>query len=370
LPETVSMQIATVISHLESIAPLSYQESYDNAGLLTGQPGWECKGILTTLDTTEAVVREAAARGCNLIVSHHPIIFNGLKKITGANYVEKAVIAAIREDIAVYAIHTNLDNVLDGVNGRMAERLGLVGTQPLRPRERSLQKLFCFVPTAHLEPVRQAIFSAGAGQIGHYSECSWATEGMGTFRGGMDTQPFVGQPGLRHEEREMRVEVIMPAFLAGQIIHAMIKAHPYEEVAYDIIDLSNAHPSAGAGLIGELPEAMDERAFLDRIKSAFRTPVIRHTPLRGRPVKSCALCGGAGSSLISNALRAGVDFYITADVKYHEFFDANDRLVIADIGHYESEQYTIDLLFDILREKFPNFAVLKSAIATNPVNYY
>ncbi|MDP4149082.1 MAG: Nif3-like dinuclear metal center hexameric protein [Bacteroidota bacterium] len=364
------MQIATVLSHLESIAPLSYQESYDNAGLLTGQPDWECKGILTTLDTTEAVVSEAAANGCNLIVSHHPLIFSGLKKITGANYVEKAVISAIRQDMAIYAIHTNLDHVPGGVNGRMAECLGLVNTRPLLPLERVLRKLICFVPTANLEQVRQAIFAAGAGHIGHYSECSWAVEGRGTFLGGADTRPFVGKPGLRHEEPEMRLEVILPAWQSGRILRAMIAAHPYEEVAYDLVDLANPHPSVGAGLVGELPEALDERAFLDRLKTVFRTPVIRHTPLSGRPVKTCALCGGAGSSLISNALRANVDFYITADVKYHEFFDANGRMLIADIGHYESEQFTVDLLTEILEQKFPNFAVLKSAIATNPVNYY
>ena len=365
------MRIADIIAHLEALAPPVYQESYDNAGLLTGSGSWECTGVLTTLDATEEVVLEAIARGCNLIVAHHPIIFGGLKKINGKNYVEKAVIAAIKQDIAIYAIHTNLDNIgLQGVNGRIAERLGIAGGQPLLPGAAGLQKLICFVPVAHLEPVRTAIFMAGAGHIGGYSECSWSVEGTGTFKGGVGTQPFAGRPGVRHEEKEMRLEVLFPAWLSRQVIEAMIAAHPYEEVAYDLIPLANIHPGVGSGLVGELPGEVGEKEFLDRIKAAFGVPVIRHTRLTGRPVKRVAVCGGAGSSLISKALSSGVNFYITADVKYHEFFDANDRMVIADIGHFESEQFTIDLLFEVLREKFRNFAILKSDTKTNPINYY
>ena len=365
------MQIATIVSYLESIAPLAYQESYDNAGLLTGSADWECSGVLTTLDVTEAVVQEAVSRGLNLIVAHHPIIFSGLKKINGKNYVEKTVIAAIKQDIAIYAIHTNLDNVMsEGVNGRIAAQLGLVNSSLLSAREGVLQKLYCFVPLAHLGPVRHAIFEAGGGHIGNYSECSWSAEGIGTFKGGEGTDPFVGQPGLRHEEKEMRLEVILPAWLSGGVIKAMIRAHPYEEVAYDLVNLANRHGGVGSGLIGELPEPMEERAFLDRIREVFRVPVVRHTRLTGQTVKTVAVCGGAGSFLIFKALQAGANFYITSDVKYHEFFDANDRMVIADIGHFESEQFTIDLLFEVLRNNFSTFAVLKSETKTNPVNYY
>ena len=365
------MQIATILSYLESIAPPVYQEGYDNAGLLTGSGSWECSGVLTTLDTTEEVVLEAISRGCNLIVAHHPIIFSGLKKINGKNYIEKAVIAAIKHDIALYAIHTNLDNVMaEGVNGRMAAQLGLINGRPLVPKEGILQKLFCFVPTTHLDGVRNAILAAGAGHIGGYTECSFSAEGTGTFKGGATSQPFVGRPGIRHEEKEARVEAILPAYLSRRIVEAMVAAHPYEEVAYDLVNLANTHPGVGSGLIGELPEPMDETRFLEKIRRAFQVPVIRHTPLTGRLVKKCALCGGSGSFLISKALAAGANFYITADVKYHEFFDANGGLVLADIGHFESEQFTIDLLFEVLREKFLNFAVLKSDTKTNPVNYY
>jgi dinuclear metal center YbgI/SA1388 family protein len=365
------MDISEVICHLELLAPPVYQEHYDNAGLLTGSAGWECRGALVTLDATEEVVLEAAARGCNLIVAHHPIIFGGLKKITGRNYVERAVIMAIKKDIAIYSIHTNLDNMMaGGVNGRIADQLGLAERRVLAPRESVFWKLYCFVPVAHLEAVRAAVFGAGAGHIGGYSECSFGVEGLGTFKGGEATQPFVGQPGMRHTEAEVRLEVILPVHLSRAVVEAMIAAHPYEEVAYDLVPLVNVHNGIGAGLVGELGEGMEEEAFLERLCRIFRVPMVRHTPLTGRRVKRVAVCGGAGSFLISNALAAGANFYITSDVKYHEFFDANDRLVIADIGHFESEQFTVDLLVDVLRGKFSNFAVLKSDSRTNPVHYH
>jgi dinuclear metal center YbgI/SA1388 family protein len=364
------MKIAEIITHLETIAPPVYQEEYDNAGLLTGSSSWECTGALTTLDTTEAVVQEAIAKKCNLIVAHHPIVFRGLKKINGKNYVEKTIIAAIKNDIAIYAIHTNLDNVLHGVNGKIADQLGLINRTILLPKASILKKLFTFVPPAHLDLVRDALFNAGAGSIGNYSEAGFTVEGTGSFKAGEGANPFVGQVGQRHYEKEIKTEVIFPAFLHQQIVQALIKVHPYDEVAYDIIELANSHQGIGSGLIGELQESMEEGAFLAKLKQSFRVPVVRHTPLTGVPVKRVALCGGAGSFLISSALAAGANFYITSDVKYHEFFDANGRLVIADIGHFESEQFTIDLLHDILLEKFPTFAVLKTAVKTNPVEYF
>jgi len=367
----MSISIAEIVRFLEALAPPAYQESYDNAGLLTGSGNWECTGVLTTLDATEEVVMEAVSCRCNLIVAHHPIIFGGLKKITGRNYVERTVIAAIKRDIAIYAIHTNLDNVVaGGVNGRIARKLGIVNGRPLLPREGILQKLYCFVPVDHLEIVRAAVFAAGAGHIGNYNECSYSVEGTGTFTGGEGTNPYVGQPGRRHYEKEARLEVIVPAHLSREVIRAMIAAHPYEEVAYDLIPLANSHSGVGSGLIGELPAEMGEAEFLDRVRREFGVSVIRHTRLMGRPVKRVAVCGGAGSFLISKALSAGANFYVTSDVKYHEFFDANDQLVVADIGHFESEQFTVDLLFEVLQEKFRNFAVLKSVVKTNPIKYY
>ncbi|WP_276485183.1 Nif3-like dinuclear metal center hexameric protein [Paraflavitalea pollutisoli] len=364
------MHIATIIAHLESIAPPSLQEGYDNAGLLTGDPAWECNGVLCTLDATEAVVNEAVSRGCNLIVAHHPIIFGGLKKINGKNYVEKTVIAAIKQDIAIYAIHTNLDHVLDGVNGMIADKLGLIKRQILAPKSATLKKLYTFVPLAQANQVRDAIFAAGGGHIGQYSDCSFGVEGAGTFKGGEGTNPFVGQPGELHEEREVRLEIIFPAWQQGAVVKALITAHPYEEVAYDVLELANNHPGIGAGLVGELPDLLEEKAFLTLLKDQFGLRVIRHTPLLDKPVRKVAVCGGAGSFLVSRALAVGADFYVTGDMKYHEFFDANNRLVIADIGHYESEQFTADLLVRVLLEKFTTFAVLKSEVKTNPVRYF
>ena len=364
------MKIIDAIKALESVAPPAYQESYDNAGLLTGQSDWECSGILCTLDTTEQVVIEAKSRGCNLIVAHHPIIFSGLKKINGKNYVERTIIAAIKNDIAIYAIHTNLDNVLAGVNNRIADQLGLTNRRILVPKAGQLMKIYMFVPVEHAAKVRQSLFDAGAGKIGEYSEASFNSDGTGTFTGSANTHPFVGEPGKAHEEKETRIEVIFPAYLETAVLQALVKHHPYEEPAYDMISLSNDNQSVGSGLIGELPEPLNETGFLQMLVTSFGLSVIKHTPLLGKPLKKVAICGGSGSFLIGKAISAGADIYISADIKYHEFFDANDRLVVADIGHWESEQYTTDLLIEILQAKFPTFAVLKSGIKTNPVNYF
>ena len=364
------MKISEIIQALEKFAPPSFQESYDNAGLITGNASWQCTGIICSLDATEAVINEAKSKGCNLVVAHHPIIFGGLKKITGKNYVEKTVIAAIKNDIAIYAIHTNLDNVMEGVNNRMADKLGLTNRKILFPKSGQLMKLFTFAPVADAEKVRSAIFEAGGGNIGNYSEASFNAPGTGTFKANAKANPFVGEQGIRHEENEIKIEAIFPEYLKNNILTALKQSHPYEEVAYDLIALANEHNQVGSGLIGELQEPLPEAAFLNNIKKAFGLSVIRHTNLLGKQVKNVALCGGAGSFLISKAVASGADFYITADVKYHEFFDANDRLVIADIGHWESEQYTTDLLFDILNGNFPNFAVQKTGVKTNPVFYF
>jgi dinuclear metal center YbgI/SA1388 family protein len=364
------MKIAEIIEALEKVAPPFYQENYDNAGLLTGGAGQSCTGILCTLDVTEAVVFEARRRDCNLIVAHHPIIFGGLKKLTGKNYVESTIITAIKNDIAIYAIHTNLDNVINGVNDKIADKLDLINRKILAPKTGQLMKLFTFAPIEFAEKVRSAIFQAGAGHVGNYSECSFNTEGMGTFKAEEGTKPYVGEIGKQHQEKEIRMEFVFPVYLQGQILSAMIKAHPYEEVAFDIVQLANQDAHIGSGIVGELATPVPEEQFLYQVKQRFGLSVIKHTKLLGKPVKKVALCGGAGSFLIGKAIAANADVYVTSDVKYHEFFDANDRIVVADIGHWESEQFTIDLLFDIITSKFPTFAVLKSEVRTNPVFYF
>ena len=363
------MKISEIISFLESLANPTLQARYDNVGLITGNADWKCKGIICSLDSTEDVIKEAMEKNCNLVVAHHPIIFRGLKKINGKNYVEKTIIAAIKNDIAIYAIHTNLDNVMDGVSGKMAKMIGLQNLSVLCPKADTLKKLFVFVPMEKSSEVRNAIFAAGAGHIGNYGECSFNTEGTGTFKAGAGSNPYTGNIGEQHHEKELRIEVIFPAFLENKIVTSMRSAHPYEEVAYDVVALSNTHLKTGAGVVGELAEHIEEISFLNHLKSIFGLRVIRHTKLKGKPVKRVALCGGAGSFLIPSALGSGADIYITADMKYHEFFDANGQILIADIGHYESEKFTIDLLQEILELKFPTFAILKTTVMTNPVYY-
>lgn len=364
------MKIHEVIQCLENFAPLSLQEDYDNAGLIIGDVSGSCSGILTTLDVTEETIAEAFQKKCNLIVAHHPIIFRGLKKLNGKNYVERTVISAIKNNIAVYAIHTNLDNVLNGVNFKIAQKLNLENIQVLSPKENTLKKLVTFSPKANAEEIRLVLFNAGAGTVGNYSECSYNIEGIGTFKAEENAEPYVGKIGERHQENETRIEVIFPSHLQQNIIKNLIKAHPYEEVAYDVYPLANTRNDTGSGLTGYLPKPLSEDEFLLLLKEKFKLKVIKHTSFLHKKITKIALCGGAGSFLISAAKDSGADAYVTSDVKYHEFFDADKTIFLADIGHYESEQFTIEQLTEILQQKFPNFAVLKTELNTNPVNYY
>ncbi len=364
------MILAEVLQFLETIAPAALQESYDNAGLIIGDPTMEINQALICLDSTEEVLDEAISNGCNLIIAHHPIVFKGLKKITGSNYVERVMIKAIQNNIAIYAIHTNLDNVLHGVNLKIAEKLSLEKCKILLPKKNQLKKLVTFSPIANAQDVRQALFSADAGQISNYDECSFNVDGVGTFKGNENANPFAGEIGKQHHENETRIEIIYAAHLENKILKALFIAHPYEEVAYDIYPLDNLHPNVGAGLVGNLKEEMDEISFLQIIKKQFNVGCIRHTNLQEKKVKKVAVCGGAGGFLLPQAIQAGADFFITADFKYHEFFDAENKIVIADVGHYESEQFTIDLLFDLLSKKYPTFALLKTNFNTNPVKYF
>jgi dinuclear metal center YbgI/SA1388 family protein len=365
------MQIKSVIQELERIAPQSLQESYDNSGLLTGSFDWDCTGLLITLDITERTIEEAKKKGCNLVIAHHPIIFKGLKKITPTgNYVERTLIQAIKSDIAIYAIHTNLDNVLHGVNKMIADRLGLSARKVLAPKENLLKKLVFFVPPTHAEIVRNAIFEAGGGRLGNYAECSFYHPGTGTFMPLEGAQPFTGTKNNRSRETEEKVEIQYPVWLENVIIQAMKASHPYEEVAYDLLTVTNSADQYGSGLVGNLIEPLPEIEFLELLKKSFELKVIRHTALSGKKIQKVAVCGGAGSFLTKYALREKADAYITADLKYHEFFDSENRLLLVDIGHWESEQFTIELLFQLLIEKFPTFAVLKSGENTNPVHYF
>jgi dinuclear metal center YbgI/SA1388 family protein len=364
------MIIQELLSAIERFAAPELQEDWDNSGLLTGSAAWECTGVLCTLDVTPEVIAEALAHRCNLIVAHHPVIFRGLKKLTGKSTAEQVVIAAIRQDIALYAAHTNLDNVLLGVSGKMGERIGLKGMQVLAPRPGLLRRLITFAPLDKAGEVRQALFAAGAGHIGRYAECSFNSEGVGTFRAEEGADPYVGEVGKQHQERETKIEIVYPFYLETQVVRALVAAHPYEEVAYDIFTMDNIHYGMGPGVIGELEEALDAPAFLSLLAGRFGAHGIRHTAPGERKIKRVALCGGTGSFLLGQALKQGADAFVTADLKYHEFFDAEGKLLLADIGHYEGEQFAADLLADLLLQKFPTFAVLKSGVNTNPVQYF
>jgi len=365
----IFMQIKELTTYLESIAPLSYQEDYDNSGLIVGDPQTQVTGAMISLDCTEEIIDEAIRKGCNLVISHHPIVFRGMKRFNGKTYVERAVIKAIRNDVALYAIHTNFDNVLNGVNAKLCQVIGLTDCSILSPKGGLLKKLVTYCPHAQAEQVRNALFKAGAGQIGNYSECSFNTEGEGTFKAGENTNAFVGEKGRRHTEAETRIEVIYPATREKEIMIALHMAHPYEEIAYENYNLTNQYQDVGSGMIGILADEMDELAFLKHVKSSLGSAVIRHTAFRNKKVKRVAVCGGAGGFLLPQAISAGADVFITADYKYHEFFDADKKILIADVGHFESEQFTQQLLLELITEKFPNFALHLTAQSTNPINY-
>jgi len=364
------VRIKDVSNVIESFAPLSLQEDYDNSGLITGNPGDAITGCLICLDVTMEVLEEAERKGMQLLVSHHPVIFGKLTRLTGQTYTERLVLKAIQSGIAIYSVHTNLDNVDRGVSYLLARKLGLVHTKVLQKSKGLLRKLVTFCPAEQADRVRNAIFNAGAGHIGNYDMCSFNTGGTGSFRGSEDANPFVGEPGKLHFEQETRIETVFPYWLEKDIIKAMLDAHPYEEVAYDIYRLENEYDKVGMGIKGELPSEMTEEEFLQFIKDTLKVACIRHSSLIGRKVRKVAVCGGSGSFLIPEAIRQSVDFFVTADVKYHQFQMAGGNLVIADVGHYESEQFTCMIIEEQLKKNFPNFAVQISEIPVNPVNYF
>ena len=363
------MLLNQLLQHIESIAPPSFQESYDNAGLLVGDKNQPITAALLTIDITEAVVEEAISKKCELIICHHPLIFKGIKRITGSNEVERCLIKAIKNDLAIYAAHTNLDSVMGGVNSKICEKIGLVNCRILSPAKNLLLKLVTYVPNDHLEAVRTVLFSAGAGEIGNYDQCSYSSAGAGTFRGNENSDPFVGTAGQLHTEPEIRLEILVPRHLTGKAVAALQASHPYEEVAFDLIPLENGYSTVGMGMIGELPVPADETQVLQRIKAVFDCKIIKHTALLNKKIKKIAVCGGSGSFLISKAIAEGADLFVSADFKYHDFFEADNSIVLADLGHYESEQFTKEVLKEIVLKKFPTFALHLSDVKTNPVSY-
>ena len=364
------MNVKEIISVLENIAPLASQESYDNSGLIVGQAEMEVSNTLISLDCTEDIIQEAIENNCNLVISHHPILFKGLKKLTGSNYVERTLLLAIKHDVAIFAAHTNLDHYLYGVNYKIAQILGIDQPQILAPSAQSQIKLIVYVPNDALEKVRNAIFDAGGGTIGNYDKVSFTSDGACTYQGNENSNSTYAAKGEFHSEAETKLEVLISKYKSQKIVNAMIAAHPYEEVAYDLIPIENLNSYEGAGMIGELTESIDETSFLKILKDKFKCGCIKHTALRNKPIKKIAWCGGSGSFLLNAAKAKNADIFITGDFKYHEFFDAEDQLIIADIGHYESEQFTIELIADLIRKKIPTFAPYLTEKNTNPVNYF
>jgi len=364
------MKVAEIIQYLEECYPLALQESYDNSGLLYGRKEWEVTSVLVCLDAIESVIDEAIALGSNLVIAHHPIIFKGLKKITGANYVERVIEKCIQHKIALYAIHTNLDNHFQGVNREIANRLGLQNMKVLSPKKANLSKLVVFVPRESINQVDQAIFEVGGGKIGNYEECHFRAPGIGTFKPNRFANPTIGERGNRSNVEEFRVEYLVDNYNVSSILSAMNQAHPYEEVAYEIYPIQNENQHEGAGMIGILKNPMDEREFMNFLKIAFQCGVVRHTTYLNKKISKVAVCGGSGSFLLTNAISQKADVLVSADFKYHEFFDAENRILIADIGHYESEQFTSKIIADKLKEKFTNFAIRLTEINTNPINYF
>ena len=363
-------KIKNIINLFQQVSPFSYQESYDNSGLIVGNPEQEITSILITLDTTEEIIEQAIKTGANLIISHHPIIFKALKTITGKNHIERIIIKAIKNNIAILAVHTNIDNVFQGVNSKLSEKLNLKNCKILSTKSNELKKLITFVPEKSANQVRKAIFDAGAGQIGDYNSCSYNTNGKGTFRATSGTNPFVGKINELHTESEVRIETIFPKHKKSQIIQALLKTHPYEEVAYDIYSLDNEHKKVGSGMLGELAEPISELKFLEKIKQSFNVHTIKHSPLLNKDIRTVAFCGGAGSFLLNKAIQQRADIFISAEFKYNQFFDVDKKILIADIGHFESEQYTKELFYEIITKKFTHIKVINSEINTNAVKYF
>lgn len=363
------MIIQDVINHLHNLAPLDYAEDFDNVGLLVGDKNKKVTGILVTLDTLEAVVDEAIENNCNLIVSFHPIIFSGLKKLTGKTYVERVVIKAIQHQIAIFSIHTALDNAIDGVNSIICDQLGLTNKQILIPQSGTIKKLQTYVPEANAEALRQALFDAGAGNIGNYESCSFNINGLGTYKGNEDSNPVIGQKGVLHTEKETAVSVTFNKHIESKLLRTLFSAHPYEEVAYEISTLENTDQHIGIGMIGDLETPLETEDCLKFIKTRMNTSCIRHTKSLNKPIKRIAVLGGSGAFAIPAAKAAGADLLVTSDLKYHDFFSAENAIVLADIGHYESEQFTKTFLVEYLSKKITNFAIILSKTNTNPVKY-
>lgn len=363
------LKVKDILKEIEEYAPLPLQEGFDNAGVQVGDVNQPAHGALLCLDVTEEVIDEALELGCNLIISHHPLAFRPFKSLTGKSYIERCLMKACKYDLVIYAAHTNLDNANGGVNFKLAELIGLQNVRVLSPQKQALLKLVTFVPESYADLVRTTLFNAGAGRIGNYDSSSFNLPGEGTFRANEGCHPFCGEIGALHTEKEIRIETVLPAFRKGAVMQALLSVHPYEEPAFDFYLLENRWEQVGSGVVGELLEEEDEMSFLQRIKELFQVGCVKHSPLTGRPIREVALCGGSGAFLINDAINYGADIFITGEAKYNDFYDVEDRILLATIGHYESEVCTKEIFYSIISRKFPTFALHLSNVNSNPVKY-
>ena len=364
------MTISEFIRQLSTKIRFSYAEDFDNVGLLCGRPEQELRGVLVCHDALESVVQEAIEKGCNCIVAFHPIIFSGLKSITGKSYVERAVMLALENKIAIIAVHTAWDNDFYGVNHGIAKALGLRHLQVLIPKKDALSQLRFFVPVEAAEQVRSAIFATGAGTIGQYADCSFNIHGTGTFLPLEKASPAYGEVGTWEQVSEMEVQILVENWQLPAAIQAMKDAHPYEEVAYYVTSLRNENHHAGLGQFGLLDEEMSAQEFLSECRAVFDVPVIRTSSHFTGRIRKVAVLGGSGASGISAAKKLGCDAYVSSDFKYHDFFQGDENFLLADVGHFESERFVSQQLADVISNILPTFAVLKSETKTNPVNYF
>jgi|TARA_B100000530_G_scaffold129496_1_gene80886 dinuclear metal center YbgI/SA1388 family protein len=365
------MKLFEISNYLDTRVPLAFQEEYDNCGLLIGNKDQKINSVLICLDCTEEVLAEAIKNKHNLIIAHHPIIFQGVKKIIGKNYVERIIQKAIKHDVAIYAMHTNLDNIYGGVSFQIANKLGLKNSQILKPKTNLLTKLSVYCPKSHVDKVKNSLFNSGAGKVGEfYDRCSFVSNGVGSFRPLCGASPFSGNIGKESLVEEHNIEVVFYSYLKPKMLSVLKEEHPYEEVAYNCVEIDN-FSFCGAGVIGELKKEMTLVKFLSYVKRNMNTNVIRYTNSNNKAkIERVAVCGGSGSFLLQDAIQNDADVFISSDFKYHDFFDGNNEISILDIGHYESEYFTQQLIFDIVKEKFSKLAVHLTKVCTNPILYY
>jgi dinuclear metal center YbgI/SA1388 family protein len=366
------MKCDNIIKIIEDWAPKSIAWEKDNVGLQVGSLRREVKNILLCLDVNEKVIDEASKKNCNLIISHHPLLFRSLKKIDiERDQKSKILEKLIKKDITLYSAHTNLDFTKDGVSFQLADKLGLSNQRFLLNKSSNLNKLIVFVPVDNADKVAEAMHSAGAGIIGEYSHCSFRTIGMGTFKGSNKSKPSMGVKGKLNKVSEVKIEVLVNSFDLHKVISSMKKIHPYEEVAFDVYPMVNENFNYGMGVIGDLKKELTAKEFLTYVSKSLRINNFRFNKGSKFRIKKVAVCGGSGSDLLETAIKSKADAFVTADVKYHTFQDAEDEILLIDAGHYETEIHSLNAIKNRIENSLKDkVKVYKFSGTTNPIVFY